>query len=121
MIVSNCEDSLYMTMATRLYPQMNYFGRDDLAILDGGREEWVQDRREVVSTPPDKETKDGHRIAKTEREDMLATTQEVEDAVKAGDVQLVDNRSIRQCLGVYKSRTWTRRDISPEQNPFPMN
>jgi thiosulfate/3-mercaptopyruvate sulfurtransferase len=118
-IVSRGEDSLDMTMATRLYWQMKYFGHDDLAILDGGLAQWLQDGREVVSTLPEKEIKDGNWIAITAREDMLATTQEVEDAVKSGDVQLVDNRPISQYLGAYKKPYVDAKGHIPGAKSFP--
>jgi thiosulfate/3-mercaptopyruvate sulfurtransferase len=118
-IVSKGEDSLDMTMATRLYWQMRYFGHDDLSILDGGLASWIQDGREVASAPPEQEMEKGNWIAKTERDEMLATTQEVEDAVKAGDVQLVDNRPISQYLGVYKKSYVDAKGHIPGAKSFP--
>ena len=118
-IVSTGEDSLDMTMATRLYWQMRYFGHDDLAILDGGLAQWVQDGRDVVSTSPQPELPKGNWSAKAERDEMLATTEEVADAVKAGDVQLVDNRPISQYLGVYKKSYVDAKGHIPGAKSFP--
>jgi thiosulfate/3-mercaptopyruvate sulfurtransferase len=118
-IVSRGEDSLDMTMATRLYWQMKYFGHNDLAILDGGLAQWVQDGHEVVSTPPEKKKNKGNWIAKSERDEILATTQEVEDALKAGDVQLVDNRPISQYLGMYKKAYVAAKGHIPGAKSFP--
>ena len=38
-----------MTMATRIYWQMKYYGHDAVAILNGGLAQWLTDGREVAT------------------------------------------------------------------------
>ena len=98
-IVSKGLDNGDMTMATRLYWQLKYFGHDNMAILNGGMSQWLIEQR-AISVANDAFTA-GNWQATAERNEMLATNTEVNAAVKAG-TQLVDNRPLSQYLGVYK-------------------
>ncbi len=89
-----------MTMAARLYWQLKYYGQDNMAILNGGMAQWIIDGRKSAfdySKPAA-----GNWLATDERKHMLATTEDVEKAVKDKSVQLVDNRSIDLYLGTWK-------------------
>lgn len=99
-IVSKGLSNHDMTSATRLYWSLKYFGHDDMAILDGGMTEWIK-AGNAVSSAADK-TKTGNWRATAERNEILATSEDIKRAVKGKNVQLVDTRAISQYLGTYK-------------------
>jgi thiosulfate/3-mercaptopyruvate sulfurtransferase len=87
-----------MTIATRMYWQIKYYGHDNLAILNGGTAQWLTEGRsatDAASGKPD----EGNWEAAAERADILATSEEVQKAVTDGTAQLVDNRPLSQYLG----------------------
>ncbi len=89
-----------MTMATRLYWQLKYYGVDDMAILNGGLAAWIAAGNEVETSMP-RATK-GDWVATAERKEIFASSADVARAVKGGSAQLVDNRPLPQYLGVYR-------------------
>lgn len=98
-IVSKGMRGLDLTMATRLYWQLKYYGDDNLAILDGGMAQWLADLRPVSYQPS--HPKYGNWVASAGRKDLLATTADVRRALSSGE-QLVDNRPLFQYMGVIK-------------------
>lgn len=93
-------NNLDMTMATRMYWQLKYYGDDKIAILNGGLAAWLKDGHKVVTSAS--KTKHGNWLATAERKELLATSQDVAKAVADKNVQLVDNRPLNQYLGVAK-------------------
>ncbi|MGD8514927.1 MAG: rhodanese-like domain-containing protein [Granulosicoccaceae bacterium] len=116
-ITSKGLSNLDMTMATRLYWQLKYFGHDNMAILDGGLTQWLRDGHKTSSKVG--KTDPGNWVASAQRDEMLASTQEVADAVKTGKVQLVDNRPLSQYLGVYKKSYVDAKGHLPGAKSFP--
>ena len=116
-IVYKGTGNLDMTMATRFYWQMKYYGFDNMAILNGGMAQWLVDMRKV-STAASK-SKKGNWKATAERNDILATSQDVENAVKSKE-QLVDTRPLGLYLGTWykKSYVYDSGHI-PGAKPFP--
>lgn len=103
-IVSKGESNGDVTMATRLYWQLKYFGHDKLAILNGGMAQWLTEKRKV-DIAAEKVTR-GNWIASAERRDMLATSQDVADAVKNKSSQLMDTRPVSQYWGTYYKKSY---------------
>jgi thiosulfate/3-mercaptopyruvate sulfurtransferase len=99
-IVSKGEGTGDLTMATRLYWTLKYFGHDNMAILNGGMAQWTIDGRKVGTKPG--KVAAGNWQAGEIRDEILATTEEVSSAVQAGSSQLVDNRSVSQYFGTEK-------------------
>lgn len=99
-IVSKGVTNLDMTIATRLYWSLKYFGQDDMAILDGGMAQWLKGGGDVSSSAD--KVKKGNWVATAERKEILATSDDVRQAVKGKNVQLVDTRALSQYLGTYK-------------------
>ena len=118
-IVSKGQDNLDMTMATRLYWQMKYYGHDDLAILDGGVAQWLRDGHKTAEEPSSAGETKGDWVASAQRDEMLATTPEVMEAVKSGNLQLVDNRPLSQYLGLYKKDYVYAKGHLPGAKSFP--
>jgi thiosulfate/3-mercaptopyruvate sulfurtransferase len=118
-IVSRGADNLDITMATRLYWQMKYFGHDNLSVLDGGVAQWLHDGHKTSAEPPAPVIEEGNWIATAQRDELLATTQEVADAIQTGEVQLVDNRSLSQYLGTYKKSYVGAKGHLPGAKSFP--
>jgi len=106
-IVSKGENNLDMTMATRFYWQMKYYGHNNMAILNGGTAQWISDNR-TVDTKESK-AKKGNWVATAERKEILATSAEVEAAVKA-KTQLVDTRPISLYLGTWRKKSYVFAD-----------
>lgn len=87
-----------VTFATRLYWTLKYFGHDDVALLNGGKAQWVAaglPLSTVKETPAP-----GTFVAVKEEADMYATTPEVVDAVEDENIQLVDVRPLPYYLGL---------------------
>lgn len=112
-IVSKGENSLDMTMATRLYWTLKYFGHDDMAILNGGVAQWILDGGKVTSTAG--KVKKGNWIVQAERNEILASS---EDLARSG-VQLVDNRPLSQYMGTYKKSYVYAKGHIPGAKSFP--
>ena len=110
-------NNLDMTMATRLYWQLKYFGDDKIAILNGGLAEWIKDGHSV-STAASK-AKHGNWVATAARNELLASSADVAKAVADKDVQLVDNRPLNQYLGVAKKPYVYELGHIPGAKPYP--
>lgn len=100
-IASPAEDVGSLDMATRLYFQLKYFGDDNIAVLNGGTNAWIG-AGYAVSTEAIG-AKKGNWTASAERKEILATTQDVKDALRTGTTQLVDARPTAQFFGLAKS------------------
>lgn len=116
-IVSKGEGDGDVTMATRLYWQMKYYGHDNMAILNGGMAQWIIDKREVSSKP--EKTNKGNWLATAERNEILATSKDVEAAVKKGG-QLVDTRPLSLYLGTWRKKSYVYDNGHiPGAKPYP--
>jgi thiosulfate/3-mercaptopyruvate sulfurtransferase len=83
---------------TRLYWTLKYFGHDQVALLDGGVAKWAADGQKIEygRTKPKK----GDWIAPGERPELLASLDEVQEAVDSGDTQIIDVRTPEYYLGL---------------------
>ena len=99
-IVSKGASGSDIILSTRLYWQIKYYGHDNLSILNGGMAQWLLENRKV-STKPSKVIS-GDWVATAERDEILATSDEVAAASKES-LQLVDIRPISQYIGTSKS------------------
>ncbi len=99
-IVSKGAGAGDILLSTRLYWQIKYYGHDNLSILNGGMAQWLLENRDV-NTKPSK-ISSGDWVATAERDEILATSDEVAAASKES-LQLVDIRPISQYLGTSKS------------------
>ena len=117
-IVSEGVNDADMTMATRLYWQLKYFGQDKMAILNGGLAQWIIDGNPVSTTPG--KVKPGNWKATAERNEILATSEDVANAVKNHDTQLIDTRTVGLYLGTwYKSSYVYAKGHIPGAKNFP--
>ncbi len=116
-IVSKGESNGDMTMATRLYWQLKYYGQDKMAILNGGMADWLMHGESISTdgTPP----APGNWQATAERKELLATSDQVAAAVKTGSAQRVDTRSLALYLGTYKKSYVYAKGHIPGATPFP--
>ncbi len=94
--------------ATRLYFTLKYYGHDNVALLNGGTAQWAMEGQAMAYTP-EAPTK-GDFAAGEPREHLLASTQDVEQAIAAADTQLVDCRTEDFYRGVSHKRGF----VSPE-------
>jgi len=117
-IVTKGQSGGDMTIATRMYWQLKYYGHTDMAILDGGMAQWLKDGNKV-STKPAKGG-NGNWVASAENKSILATSDDVAKAVKDSNVQLIDTRALSQYLGTYykKSYVYDKGHI-PTAKTFP--
>ncbi|MEA1889755.1 MAG: rhodanese-like domain-containing protein [Pseudomonadota bacterium] len=91
------ETAGHVAGAARLYWQLRYYGFDSVALLDGGNKSWVESLEELVTdvVPVVK----GTFSTGTKRSEILATTTDVELAMKKSDVTLIDTRPMRYHIG----------------------
>ena len=89
-----------MNEAARLYWQFKVYGEDNIAIVNGGTAAWLAEGRDL-STEPSKAL-EGNWVAKPERKEMVATSDDVEKAIADKSAQLVDARGTAQYLGLSK-------------------
>lgn len=92
-------DSTEFGGATRVYWTFKYLGHDEVSILDGGWRQYDAAGGERIAEPVKPEpAKFDYEL----QEDLLATTAEVEAALKAG-TKLIDGRPAEQYEGKSKS------------------
>jgi thiosulfate/3-mercaptopyruvate sulfurtransferase len=115
-IVSEGMNDLDLTMATRLYWQLKYYGEDNMAILNGGMAQWLTDRKPISNKPSHPQR--GDWVATAERKELLATTEDVDQGLKTG-VQMVDNRPLFQYMGVMKKSYVYSKGHIPGAKPYP--
>lgn len=105
-----------VTFATRLYWQLKYYGHDNMAVLDGGTARWAADGNDLSydKSKPGK----GNFTASAERKELLATTADVQAAIKAGS-QIIDARTEDYYLGTeQKDYVYAKGHINGAKN-FP--
>ena len=106
-----------LTMATRFYWQMKYYGFDNMAILNGGMAQWIIDKRTVSSKKT--KAKKGNWVATAERNEILASSKDVESAVN-NKGQLVDTRSISLYSGTWRKKSYVYNNGHiPGAKPYP--
>ena len=100
-IATNAESDFDLTMATRMYWQLKYFGYDEVSLLNGGTAQWILSGHKVT-TEPSKVSIGNWKVTK-ERKELIASSDEVAQAINNENVQLLDIRPLGQYLGAYKS------------------
>ena len=98
-IVTRGEGNGDMTMATRMYWQLKYYGHDNLAILDGGLAGWLFEGRDVSIDAG--QPARGNWAVKAVRDELLATSEDVAKATGDNKTQLIDTRSLGLYLGTW--------------------
>ena len=106
-----------MTLATRLYWQLKYFGHDKVAILEGGVVQWQLEER--PSSIEVHEIKPGNWLAGKEDRSILASSDDVAAAIKDTYSQLLDSRSLGFYLGVVKQPYVRKKGHIPGAKIFP--
>jgi len=96
--------------ATRLYFSLNYFGHDNVALLNGGTAQWAKEGRPLSYMATAEKPVKGDFIVVEIRKHLIANTSDVENAITQGDVQLVDCRTEDFYLGA----NYKRKFVSPE-------
>lgn len=99
-IVAAGQNPVDMNEAARLYWQFKVYGEDNIAIVDGGTAAWLADGREITTAAS--KVLEGNWVAKPERAEMVATSEEVEKALADKSAQLLDSRIASQYLGLSK-------------------
>jgi thiosulfate/3-mercaptopyruvate sulfurtransferase len=79
------------------YWLLNYYGHDDVQLLDGGRKRWLLDGRPLTLEVPDPEPT-GYTVTET-RPEIRATREDVLEALEDGDATFVDVRSPEEFTG----------------------
>ena len=117
-IVTNAESDFDLTMASRMYWQVKYFGHDQVAILNGGTAQWLVDGRKYGTSLH--QPNPGNWVAQRERKELLATSDEVQAAIDQDNHQIVDVRQIGQYLGTEKSSKVKEKGHIPTAKYFPV-
>ncbi len=106
-----------MTMATRLYWQIKYYGHDNVAILNGGMAQWLLEQRPASIEAH--EPAPGNWVASAVRTAILADSADVTRAMHDRRSQLVDARSLGQYLGTWKKSYVRAQGHIPGAKVFP--
>ena len=106
-----------VTMATRLYWQIRYFGHDRVAVLNGGMAQWLLEQK--PATIKVEEARTGNWTAGAIRDDISASSDDVARAVQDKTAQLVDTRSLGFYLGAYRQTYVRRKGHIPGAKVFP--
>lgn len=111
-----------VTLATRLYWQIKYFGHDNVSLLDGGVAQWLLEEKKasIISSEPAM----GDWVATAMRNSILATSDDVSNAIndmgeKSNLTQLVDTRSMGFYLGLLKQSYVRKKGHIPGAKMFP--
>ena len=118
-VVTNAEDIYDITMASRMYWQIKYYGHDDVSILDGGTAQWLIDGRDVSTILEN--TPKGNWQASDINMSLLASSDEVLAAIDKESIQIVDVRSLGQYLGTYKSSKVSEKGHIPTAKLYPID
>ncbi len=86
--------------AARLYWHMKFYGFDQVALLDGGNPSWVEALEDLVAEVDTIEP--GNYQAGSEQPAIVATMQQVRQALKMDSVTLIDTRELRYHIGLDK-------------------
>lgn len=116
-IVSKGASNSDVTMASRLYWQLKYFGHQHVAILNGGMAQWIIDKRKVSKKAS--KAKTGNWQASAGNKSILASSKDVSNAVKGKNAQLVDTRSIGLYLGTWKKSYVYSKGHIPGAKSYP--
>ncbi len=93
-VIYDSNDALFS--AARAWWMFKLFGKDDVAILDGGLQKWQNEGRPVADMPPI--LRDRHFTARHNAALVRNVTQ-VASALKLGDAQIVDARAPARFAG----------------------
>ncbi len=86
--------------ALRAYWQFKVYGEDNIAVLDGGMAGWLSEGREFSTSASTKQN--GTWVAKAERKELIANSEQVALASKSGKSILIDARQPVQYFGLNK-------------------
>jgi len=117
-IVSKGHGAGDMTIATRLYWQLKYYGHTNMAILDGGMAQWLKDGHKISIKP--QAAVRGDWVATAENTSILATSNDVAAAIKDSNTQLVDTRALNQYLGTFKKSYVYAKGHIPTAKSYPV-
>ncbi len=118
-ITTNAESGFDLTMASRMYWQVKYFGHDNVSILNGGTAQWLVEKRDFEISI-EKHTP-GNWKAHTERDALFASSDDVHKAADNTNIQIVDVRPLGQYLGTFKSGKAKSSGHIPTAKVFPVD
>ncbi len=116
-IATNGKDSDAVTMGTRLYWTLKYFGHDNMALLDGGVRKWKAESRPIafearVVTPSN------YALNSKFKPEILAQLADVESAVGRSGTQIVDGRTADYYVGQSMTSDVVRKGHIPGARMF---
>jgi len=118
-ITTNAEASFDLTMASRMYWQIKYYGHGRVSLLNGGTAQWIIDNRAISSSL--NKVKPGNWETSLERESIFANSNEVMTAIDNTQTQIVDVRPLGQYLGTFKSSKAKAKGHIPSAKVFPVD
>ena len=118
-ITTNAESGFDLTMASRMYWQVKYYGHNAVSILNGGTAQWIIDGRNISTSASHSEP--GNWKAQAEVSAIFADSEEVNAAMDNPDLQLVDVRPLGQYLGTFKSGKAKAKGHIPSAKVFPID
>ena len=119
-ITTNAESSFDLTMASRMYWQVKFFGHNKVSLLNGGTAQWLVDGRDIVTTEKAK-YEVGNWKTQQENNDLFADSDDAHVATSNQAIQLIDVRPLGQYLGTFKSGKAKSNGHIPTAKVFPVD
>lgn len=94
------KSSGHVAGAARLYWHMKFYGFKNVALLDGGNAAWVEALEDLSDETT--KTKLGNYDVEADHPEIVATMQQVKDALKDSSTTLIDTRGLRYHIGIDK-------------------
>jgi 3-mercaptopyruvate sulfurtransferase SseA len=95
--------------AAYAYWYLKIYGHDDVRVLDGGRQKWIDEGRELTTDAPSREQTE--YAAKERDETLRARRDKVKEGIGAEDKALVDVRSPQEYSASSSRRRATSRRV----------
>lgn len=113
------DGSRSMAAGARLYWQLNYYGHDNVSLLNGGNAAWKSTIKAKLDFELSASKARGNFRSKEKRDEILATTYEVENAIIDKSIQLLDTRTITYYLGLTRKSYVFANGHIPTAKLFP--
>ncbi len=89
-------DQFSSRLSTRMYWTLKYWGHDKVQVLDGGFEKWSSSQPVTDAVPEVEAT--NYKVA-SERHELRADAQRVQELIRSSEGTLIDGRPVKQFTG----------------------
>lgn len=90
-------DDINLAIAARVWWLLKWLGHDNVAVLDGGFEKWVNENLPTTDEIP---TTQPNKFVPHPQKDMLVTSKEMEQLIKGKEFLIIDSRAEERYRGI---------------------